>query len=404
MSNLSIFSGPGAMWNTLKEVDLRPLEEEALRMPRLAIVGQPDGGRDELADCLRRDPSRLEQRTDTPLLILNPQACESADSTDLILLLLDARPGQGPDDFAVEKELARKWSSAGQRVLVVIRRQLDQPKEEPFGVWTGYARRRVVQGALEDPSFLQGDLAAAAILLLPDKLLALGRHFPLFRVPIAHHLINDTTLTNTAYSVSTGLAEIIPVMDIPLNVTDMLVLTKNQAFLAYKLGLALGMSTRWQDYVAEFGGVLGSGFVWRQAARSLIGLIPVWGILPKAAIAYGGTYVVGNVILQWYLTGRRLTGQQMRQLYAQSTVQGRILAGELYRRMKSTRLSTFRLPKIGLPKLSAPRFSLPRLGSGSKPKAQVCPECGGKNSAEAHYCQLCGKPLATTGDADPKSE
>jgi hypothetical protein len=87
----------------------------------------------------------------------------------------------------------------------------------------------------------------------------------------------------------------------------MIVLSKTQAFLAYKLGLTVGFSTNWHDYLREFGGVLGGGFLLRQLARSLVGLIPVWGILPKVAIAYAGTYVVGHTILQWYLTGRHLT-------------------------------------------------------------------------------------------------
>ena len=153
---------------------------------------------------------------------------------------------------------------------------------------------------------------------LPDLLLGLGRFFPLFRIPIAHYLINDTCFSNAAYAMSTGLAEIVAVLDIPITIADSIILTKSQAFLVYKLGLALGYSTRWQDYIAEFGGVLGGGFVWRQIARSLVGLIPVWGIIPKTGIAYAGTYVVGNVVLQWYLTGKQVSGKQMQQLYAQA--------------------------------------------------------------------------------------
>ena len=156
-------------------------------------------------------------------------------------------------------------------------------------------------------NFIQRSLVPAILELLPDLHLALGRQFPLFRLTVAHQLINETCFSNTAYALSTGLAEIVPVLDIPLNVTDMIVLTKSQAFLVYKLGLALGFSTRWQDYLAEFGSVIGGGFLWRQLARSLVGLIPVWGIVPKVAVSYAGTYVVGNTVLQWYLTGRHLS-------------------------------------------------------------------------------------------------
>ena len=94
--------------------------------------------------------------------------------------------------------------------------------------------------------------------LLPNQLLALGRMFPIFREAIAHQLINEACLTNASYAFSTGLAEIVPVLALPLTVTDMVVLTKNQAFLVYRLGLLFGFSTRWQDYVAEFGSVIGN--------------------------------------------------------------------------------------------------------------------------------------------------
>ena len=156
-------------------------------------------------------------------------------------------------------------------------------------------------------NFSTGRFSQAVIELVPDHLLTLGRFFPFFRAPIARYMINDTCVTNAAYSLSTGMAEIIPFLGIPLVLTDMVILTKNQLFMVYKLGLTFGFSTRWQDYVGEFGSVLGSGFVWRQIARSLVGLIPVWGIAPKTAIAYAGTYVIGNAVLQWYLTGRHLS-------------------------------------------------------------------------------------------------
>jgi hypothetical protein len=39
------------------------------------------------------------------------------------------------------------------------------------------------------------------------------------------------------------------VLDLPLNVTDMIVLAKSQAFLAYRLGLLGEVFARWQDYV-----------------------------------------------------------------------------------------------------------------------------------------------------------
>jgi uncharacterized protein (DUF697 family) len=287
---------------------------------------------------------------------------------------------------------------------------------------------------------------------MPQQHLALGRQFPLFRLTIARQLINETCYSNAAYSFSTGLAEIVPVLDLPLNVTDMVVLTKSQAFLAYKLGLLLGFSTRWQDYVKEFGSVIGGGFLWRQIARGLIGPVPGWGLIPKVAVTYSGTYVVGNAILGWYLTGRNLSPQQMRALYSQAFIKGREYArklGEKIPRPRFGKRKTDELPAAqkkpalaegeiviskknsqpqGEPsstgsdtliqstddqieKLSGDATVIKRGLAGKQTPAKparsrwwmkkkavkpvntrICPQCGKASAADASFCQYCGTP------------
>ena len=282
-----------------------------------------------------------------------------------------------------ERGLVRQWADAGRRILALINDRGDAPDEASgsnalqVAVWKSWGGKRVISGPLEQIEFLQKSFVPAVLDLLPAQHLALGRQFPLFRRRIVHNLVNDTCMTNAAYALSTGLAEIVPVMDIPLNLADMIVLTKSQAFLVYKLGLALGYSTQWQDYVAEFSGVLGSGFVWRQVARSLVGLIPAWGIVPKVAVSFAGTYVVGNVVLQWYLTGRHVDRQQMRQLYAQAFERGKALAqGLLKRKPRSAEPEVKQLP--------------PPRASKQKRSKRKCPKCTKISAPDAAFCQYCG--------------
>jgi uncharacterized protein (DUF697 family) len=237
--------------------------------------------------------------------------------------------------------------------------------------------------------------------------MALGRQFPLFRQTIAHHLIDDTCIANAAYAFSTGLAEVIPVLDVPLNLTDMIVLTKSQAFLAYKLGLTLGFSVNWQDYVTEFGSVVGSGFLWRQVARQLIGLIPVWGIVPKVAIAYAGTFVVGNAVLQWYTTGRHISRQQLQVLYLEAFQQGKLMARRLVDKVPRPNL------KWGKKKPAAPALASGkpaakphpmlnwRKSKALPPAGQICPQCAKTNAPDAIYCQYCGQIIT---QANPRED
>jgi len=366
-------------WTNVREADLRPLRDQALRGIRLAIVGDPGSGRSTLADQMRRDPNRPQLSSDAPVLVLDLDSASQASDADLIILMLDSRKL----DSSREQELVRLWHNAGKRVLVFINQFDIQQEQMAVSPWASRGRQRVVWGSPLDSQFMIQQFAPAMIDSLPDLLLGLGRFFPLFRVPIAHYLINDTCFSNSAYALSTGLAEIVTILDIPITIADSIILTKSQAFLVYKLGLTLGYSTRWQDYIAEFGGVLGGGFVWRQIARSLVGLIPVWGIIPKAAIAYAGTFVVGNVVLQWYLTGKHVSGKQMQQLYAQARERGKSLASNLLRRIPRPRLR-FHLPKRPARLLPAPR------------KTHLCVNCGKSSAKDASFCQYCGTPFSQT--------
>lgn len=381
---MSTFSILNLTWQTIKEIDLEPFRNEAMAGVRLAMVGTLGSGRKTLVERLRNDPLHGQMVTDTPVWIYDLQNAAGASEADLIILVLDSRR----NEFNREAELSRIWSGAGKSVLVLIN-QFDQSEVSPaLKSWIDWKSRRVVTGSILDERFLTGSFSKAAIDLIPNKLLALARYFPLFRAPVAHHLINEACLTNVTYSFSTGIAEIVPVLNIPLAVTDMFVLSKNQAFMVYKIGLALGMSTRWQDYLAEFGSVLGSGFVWRQIARTLVSLVPLWGILPKVSISYAGTYVIGQAVLQWYLTGRHISRQQMRVIYNRALGRGR----ELGRKLLHIR-PRWRLPH---PRLPSRRRSVSKRQKLQKPtelkssEAKLCHSCGQSNAGEARFCQFCG--------------
>lgn len=364
------------VWNTIKEVDLRPIRQEAERELVVAILSEREDLAHGLAEHLRRDPLRLGADTQTPVLLLPFEAAPPPD-LDLLLYLLDGADPALPTqlDKALQRSLGDK------KCLVLVNTTPNSDVKERWLVPNqGGQTVRLLHGAFDDQGFLRQQFVPLVLRTLPQRQTGLARAFPLFRETVARELINDACVSNAAYSLSTGLAEIVPGLNIPLNIADMIVLTKAQGFLVYRLGMALGLSTRWQDYVAEFGGVLGGGFLWRQIARSLIGLIPAWGIIPKVAVAYSGTYAVGQTVYQWYLTGRHLPTEQIGALYRQAFEQGKQVARDL----------VARLPK-GKPKAAQPKaLPAPRRGwFGSR--QQICPDCGRKNAADANFCQNCGR-------------
>jgi uncharacterized protein (DUF697 family) len=367
------------IWTTFKELDVRPIREQAERPVVVAVVGAAGAGKSTLIAALRHDARSSEhaRRRESQVGTAIEAGLDGAPSlvgADLIVLVLSATRG----DVRTETSLVAGWQAASRKLVIFVNKAdalgdasaIDAAVAE----WPG---ARAAIGSALDPDSLAGDFVPKVIEALTDRRIALARGFPLFRIAVARDLIEDTSRANASYALGSGLAEVIPALDIPFNVADAVVLTKNQALMAYKLGLALGLSPRWQDHVAQLSGVVGAGFLWRQVARQLVGLVPVWGIIPKVAVAYAGTYAVGEAILYWYRTGHKLTGSGMRQVYADALARGRKAAlGLVERAPNPLRLSSGRRPSDK----AAIKF--------------ICPKCGRKNPSDARFCAYCAAPLS----------
>jgi uncharacterized protein (DUF697 family) len=171
----------------------------------------------------------------------------------------------------------------------------------------------------------------------PALRLALARQLPPLRAAIFTALIDETARANATYALTTGLAEAVPVLDVPLNLADMVVLTKNQLVMSYKIALACGKKGQPRELIGEVMGVIGGGFLFRQAARQLVGLIPVAGIVPKVAMAYAGTWAVGRAVAAWASEGRRLTPAAVRAFYREAWDRGKTVARAMADQAKRAR-------------------------------------------------------------------
>lgn len=177
---------------------------------------------------------------------------------------------------------------------------------------------------------LENELIPALFQRLPEDLhLPLARHVPLARNAYSKRLTDETAKANAVYAASTALGGIIPVVNVPLNVADMMILTKNQLVMAYKLALAYGKTGAPTSVMSEMIGVLGSGFFFRQVARGLIGFIPGWGVIPKIGIAYAGTYLVGQGVTLWLRDGQKVTQRELERFYSEALTRGKKWAASL---------------------------------------------------------------------------
>jgi uncharacterized protein (DUF697 family) len=318
------------VWRILKEVDLDAIRREAGRRVRVLVIAEDTADADALAIRLAEgggDPTRWLTAIDAPLAALSARAAGAdpaepvVDGPDVVITVFRST-GQS-DGMKAARHL---WASRKVRLQTVV---------------LGGA-----QGA--GSVTMEGDTARVAIARLddegmacvidglfgivePDRRIALARQAPLTRPKVFNALIEETAKTNAGYSFSTGLAEIVPILDIPLNIGDMLVLTKNQLMMSYRIALAAGKDGRPREMIAEIVGVLGGGLMFRQLARQLVGLLPVIGLVPKVAVAYGGTWAIGKAVVAWATGGGRLSADRLKQLSREGMARGRKVAQAMRR-------------------------------------------------------------------------
>ena len=65
-----------------------------------------------------------------------------------------------------------------------------------------------------------------------------------------------------------------------------------------------------------------------------MGLIPVVGLLPKVAVAYAGTWVIGRTVFLWATEGEQLAASEVRRFYEEALARGQALAERLIARVR----------------------------------------------------------------------
>jgi uncharacterized protein (DUF697 family) len=184
-------------------------------------------------------------------------------------------------------------------------------------------------------SRLVRDLGSALVRAAgPEWRLALARQLPPLRTAVINAIVEETAQANASYALATGFAEAVPVLTAPMNLGDMIVLTKNQLVMSYRVALACGLEGDPRRLMPEILGVLGGGLLFRQLARQLVGFIPVLGLVPKVAIAYGGTYAIGRAIAGWAQEGRAVSAETVQRFSREGLERGRELARSLVDRAR----------------------------------------------------------------------
>lgn len=173
-----------------------------------------------------------------------------------------------------------------------------------------------------------------------DLGLPLARLFPAVRDAVVKKTIHAVAKENALFSMMTALPNIIPsVAELPWIIgefaSDTAVLTGNQIRMAFILAAASDRAVGFKEQRSEIGSIIAGAWGWRAAARQLISKVPFGGgIVPKAAIAYAGTYVVGLSLERVYRIGYSLSRAERSEAYEAALEKGKEVAANLLDKLR----------------------------------------------------------------------
>lgn len=175
----------------------------------------------------------------------------------------------------------------------------------------------------------------------PEESLALARLLEPVRHQYARQTIHQVARENALFSILTSLPNVVPgLAQIPWLfgefASDTAVLTANQIRMAFLLAAASDREVGFSEQRREIGSIVAGAWGWRAGARQLVSKIPFGGgIIPKAAVAYAGTYVVGMALDRLYRFGYGLSREEREKAYEEAYARGRQVASNLVRMVKA---------------------------------------------------------------------
>lgn len=187
-----------------------------------------------------------------------------------------------------------------------------------------------------DPRRVVRDILAAH----PELSLALAKNIHPFRDPVAEDLLWSVSKENALFSLATAIPAIVPFLSLPWAVgefaSDTAFLTMNQIRMAFLFAAASGKPVGYREQKAEIASIVASAFGWRAIARELVGKIPMGGgLIPKAAVAFAGTFVVGASLERYYRLGYGYTDTERKAAYSDAFERGKSVAQNLLNSYRS---------------------------------------------------------------------
>lgn len=345
------------LFKVLQDTSYRDIEAEATREVTIAIAGNTTELRDRLHRALS---SRLESLwTTSPFRLVEsgerPTIGQDDETSGGGLLLYVFPNGQRiPTE---RKEWLRSLALSGKVNVLLI--TLEKPGDEPFNrsrssgqnklnplrLVPNRETRKVSGPAADGAAFqnsdlnipaawqtdleellnqsegrvglvelrglefanLQAELLAEIVQRLPGRELALARRAPVFRNPVANHLILEAARANATTTLLANLSAGVPFLgDIFSSGADFVVLTQKQLQLNHQLAAIYGQKRNsLTEVYLELLPIVAAAFLWKTISGTLVKRFPPFlAMLPKSGIAFAATFLTGW-LARFYYSGDR---------------------------------------------------------------------------------------------------
>jgi uncharacterized protein (DUF697 family) len=286
MQQIGVANNLKQMVNVLREVSFDEIREGALREPKVLVFGPTEFDARWLADALL-----------------------GGDGSSAV----SARPLDGATDDLDRYDAVVVFDPIGAAEATGLNDKLRTRAASPAIFRLGGL------GAHEQTRI--EDLRAEMVRRLPGRAIAIARRFPAMRAAAVKAEIDEVSMANAQFALVSNIPSLIPfVGGLAAVGADLIVLTKNQVLLVYKLAAMHGRNLDDQiGILQEIAPVIGAGFAWRSLARGAATMLPfAAGTIPKVAIAYAGTTMMGRAADFFYRTNRRPSRAQMEQYVRQA--------------------------------------------------------------------------------------
>ncbi|MDQ3692657.1 MAG: hypothetical protein M3464_03380 [Chloroflexota bacterium] len=272
--------------NVLKEISFDEVREQAETMPRLLVLAPTTAEARELG-------LRLTGHTGELAITARELSAPPADLERFDAVVVSDPAGTGLARSLRDRQMLATGAS-------VVQSYIDDGLES--------------EAALDS---LRHSIVRAAL----DRAPAFGRAFPVFRPAAARAVVNEASMANAQFALISNIPALIPIVGgLASAGADLIVLTKNQMMMMYKLGAMNGRDLHDQfAIIQELVPVVGAGFLWRSIARGASSMLPfAAGTIPKVSIAYAGTMAMGLAAEHFYRTGLRPTRDQLKSFRRQA--------------------------------------------------------------------------------------